>query len=348
MHGRPLELDIPAPKIEMGTDVVINNLWSILNNTTANIALTCCQFFLPADLHLEMFLPLAVCFMTTSQGWWTWWRNTRKTSASSTWTRIWDVFCDALAARFTNASQVLVCGDDADVFILLFHHAYRLFAVLIELDVSGRNSWRCINISELPRKIGPQVSEISLFAVLWFRMEQRLFISTVVPISIPGMSSSGYLPCVHWLWLYNTIQSEWREQAFVADDEWSGSSRCFYTSKWDGIATRFCPLQVENCTCMFINGGNLPLYVRFWRLCVKWSIVKQWYIFLWENAIGQFCTKFPYSKRYICPARDKPWNVPLQNRCHFPHFFIKMVQFYKVCSKIWIRFYKYSWQSMDM
>ena len=38
MHGRLLELGIT--KIEMGTAVVINNLWSILNNTTANIDIT--------------------------------------------------------------------------------------------------------------------------------------------------------------------------------------------------------------------------------------------------------------------------------------------------------------------
>ena len=43
------------------------------------------------------------------------------------------------------------------------------------------------------------------------------------------MSSSGYLPCIHWLWLYNTIQWEQREQAFLADDEWSGSSKCVTT-----------------------------------------------------------------------------------------------------------------------
>ena len=63
------------------------------------------------------------------------------------------MFCDDLTARFTNTSQVLVCGDDADVFILLFHHAHRLCDVIMELDVSDRNSWRCINISELARKI---------------------------------------------------------------------------------------------------------------------------------------------------------------------------------------------------
>ena len=135
-QGRLLELDIP--KIEMGTAVVIINLWSILNNTSANIdiALTRCPIFLAGWLifmHLKLFLSLAQSVTTTSQRWWAWWRNTRKTSASSTWTRTWDVFCDALAARFTNTSQVLDCGDDADVFILLFHHAHRLCDVIIEL-----------------------------------------------------------------------------------------------------------------------------------------------------------------------------------------------------------------------
>ena len=126
----------------------------------------------------------------------------------------------------------------------------------MELDVSGRISWRCIDISELARKIGPQVIEISLFALLWFRIDQSLLISTVVPISLPGMSSSSYLPCVHWLWLYNTIQWERREHALLTDDEWSGSFRCFYTSKWDGIATRFCLLQVENCTCTLYSRND--------------------------------------------------------------------------------------------
>ena len=205
-HGGPLELEIP--KIEMGTAVVIINLWSILNNSTANIdiTLTRCPIFLAGWLifmHLELFLSLALSFVKTSQRWWAWWRNTRKTSASSIWTRTWDVFCDALAARFTNTSQVLVCWDDADVFIILFHHAHRLSDVIMELDVSDRSSWRCINISELARKIGPQVSEISLFAILWFRIDQRLLISTVIPISIPGMPSSGYPPCVHLLWLFS-------------------------------------------------------------------------------------------------------------------------------------------------
>ena len=159
-------------------------------------------------LYLQWYLWASV------QKWWVWWRNTRKTSISSMWTRTWDVFCDAHAARFTNTSQVLVCGDDADVFILLFHHTHRLCGVVMELDVCGRNNSICINISELARKISPQVCEIFLFAVLWFIIDQRLLITTAVPISIPDMSSSGYFPFVHWLWLYNSIQSERGEYAF--------------------------------------------------------------------------------------------------------------------------------------
>ena len=129
--------------------------------------------------------------------------------------------------------------------------------IIMELDVSGGNSWKSINIIELARQIGPHVREGSLFVVLWFRIDQRLLISTVVPISIPGSSSSCYLPCIHWLWLYNTIQCERREHAFLADDEWSGSSRCFYMSQSNGIATRFCPLQVENCTCTLYSRNDI-------------------------------------------------------------------------------------------
>ena len=170
-HRRLQGLDIP--NIEMGTAVVINNLWSIGNNPTANIGfpLTCGLIFLPAVLYRELFLPLALRYMTNSERWWAWWRNISKTSASSTWTRTWDVFCDAHAAKMTNTSQVLVCGDDADVFILLIHHAHCHCEVVMELDVNGRNNWRFINISELARKIDPQVSEISLFPILWFRID---------------------------------------------------------------------------------------------------------------------------------------------------------------------------------
>ena len=48
---------------------------------------------------------------------------------------------------YEHISGILVCGDDADDFILHFHHAHRLRDVIVELDVSGRNSWRCIHIT---------------------------------------------------------------------------------------------------------------------------------------------------------------------------------------------------------
>ena len=81
-HGRLHELH--KPKIEMGTALVINNLWSILNNTTANIDIpvTCGPIFLAGWLIfmiLDLFLPLALSFMTSSQRRWVWWWNTRKT-----------------------------------------------------------------------------------------------------------------------------------------------------------------------------------------------------------------------------------------------------------------------------
>ena len=137
-YGRLLELDIP--KIEMGTAVVINNLGSILNNTTANIdiALTRWTFFL-ADWHIYA---------------------SRIVPASSTkfhynFTKVMDMVkkykedisiiymnqdlrCVLWCPHCQNTSQVLVCGNDADVFILPFHHAHRLCDVIMELDISGR------------------------------------------------------------------------------------------------------------------------------------------------------------------------------------------------------------------
>ena len=61
-YGRLQELDIR--KIEMGTALVINSLWAILNNTTANIDIPLyCGPILFAGwlifMHLELFLPLA-------------------------------------------------------------------------------------------------------------------------------------------------------------------------------------------------------------------------------------------------------------------------------------------------
>ena len=60
-HRALQELDIP--EIEMGTAVIINNLWSILNNTTANMAIRLTPIFLAGwfiFVHLELFLPLAL------------------------------------------------------------------------------------------------------------------------------------------------------------------------------------------------------------------------------------------------------------------------------------------------
>ena len=119
-----------------------------------------------------------------------------------------------------NAPHVLVCADDADVFILLLHHAHRLCDTVIELGVSGRNNRILINISELARRIGPQVSEISILALALFGIDQRLLITTTFPLFIPGMSSSCGLPCIHWLPLYISLQPERQEEAFPANDEW--------------------------------------------------------------------------------------------------------------------------------
>ena len=49
-----------------------------------------------------------------------------------------DLRCVLWCPRCQNTSQVLVCGDDSDVFILPFHHAHRLCDVIMELDVNGR------------------------------------------------------------------------------------------------------------------------------------------------------------------------------------------------------------------
>ena len=166
-----------------------------------------------------------------------------KTSASSAQTSTRDVFCDALA-----------CGDDADIFILLFHHTQCLCGFVTELDIGGRNDWKSINIRELTWKTCPRVSETSIFAVLWFKIDQRLLIITVVPLSIPGMSSKIWLPSTRTPAVIIQYHS-FRKEVSSADDEWSGSStcRCFYASKWDGIATRLYQLQVENFTCMLYS-----------------------------------------------------------------------------------------------
>ena len=163
-----------------------------------------------------------------------------KTSVSSPQTRPWDVFVNLTASQ--NTSQVLVHVDDADVFLVFLHHAHHLCEVVMKLSPRGRNNSRWINLSQPARKIGQRVSAISIFAVVLFRIDQRLLITTAVPISILGMSRSSSLPCVRWLWLHDNPQPERRREAFPA--EWSRSSRCFCASKRDGIAPRFCLLQV--------------------------------------------------------------------------------------------------------
>ena len=165
-----------------------------------------------------------------------------KTSASSPQTRTWDVFVNLAARASQNTSQALVHVDDVNVFLVFLHHAHYLCEVVMKLSARGRNNSRCINICQPARKIGQRVSAISIFAVVLFRIDQRLLIPAVVPISILGMSSSSSLPCVRWLWLYDNPQPEKRGEAFSAD--WSRSSRCFCASKRDGIAPRFYLLQV--------------------------------------------------------------------------------------------------------
>ena len=105
-----------------------------------------------------------------------------------------------LAARASqNTSRTLVHIDDADVFLVFLHHAHHVCEVVMKLIARGRNNSRCINISQPARQIGQRVSAISIFAAVLFRIDQRLLITTAVPISILGMSSSSRLPCVRWL-----------------------------------------------------------------------------------------------------------------------------------------------------
>ena len=43
---------------------------------------------------------------------------------------------------------------------------------------------------------------------------------------------------------------------------------------------------------VFWGGGNLPLHLRFWKLCMKWLSNNDIYISLLEEAIGQFVPNF--------------------------------------------------------
>ena len=123
-----------------------------------------------------------------------------------------------LAARASQStSEVLVLVGDADVFLVFLHHVHHLCEVVMKLSAKGRNNSRCINMCQPANKIGPQESGISIFAVVLFRIAQRLLITRAVPISILGMPSSCSLPYVHWLWLYDNPQPERRGEAFPAD-----------------------------------------------------------------------------------------------------------------------------------
>ena len=168
-------------------------------------------------MHLQLFLPLTLSSMITSQRRWAWWKIRMKTSAPSPQTRTWDVFINLAMRASQNTSQVVVHVDDADVFLVFIHHAHHLCEVFMKLTARGRNNSRCTNISQPARKIGPHVSGISIFAVVLFRIDQRLLITTAGTIAILGMLSSCSLPCVHWLWLYDNSQPERRREAFPAD-----------------------------------------------------------------------------------------------------------------------------------
>ena len=66
-----------------------------------------------------------------------------------------DLGCVLWCPRYQNTSQVLVCGDDADAFILPFHHAHRLCDVIMELDVSGREQLEMHKYQWAVKKIRP-------------------------------------------------------------------------------------------------------------------------------------------------------------------------------------------------
>ena len=118
------------------------------------------------------------------------------------------------------------------------------------------------------------MSAISIFAVVLFRIDQRLLITTTVPISISGMSSSSSLPCICCLWLYDNPQPERRGEAFPA--EWSRSFRCFCVSKRDEIAPRFCLLSVASwngshacCIAARRQESMMPVSKHFYPKCQR-------------------------------------------------------------------------------
>ena len=156
MRGRQPELTWHTWSRKMD-HVVIKILWSILNHSTANIdiSLTCGPIFLASSLifmHLQLFLPLTSSSMTTSQRRWVWGKSRMKASASSPQTRTRNVLIN-LAVRASQITyQVLVCADDADVFIAFLHHIPHLCEVAMKFSVRVRNNSRCINRSQPVRK----------------------------------------------------------------------------------------------------------------------------------------------------------------------------------------------------
>ena len=133
----------------MWTNVDYNNLWSILNHSTANkdISLTRGPIFLDSALifmHLQLLLPLTSSSIITSERWWAWWKSRMKTSASYPKTRTWDVFINLAARASQNTSQVLVHVDDAGVLLVFLHHAHHLCKVVL-------------------KQIGQRVSAISMY-----------------------------------------------------------------------------------------------------------------------------------------------------------------------------------------
>ena len=168
MHGGLLELDIA--KIEMGTAVVINTFWLILNNTTINIDIS----------HPLSNFSCRLTYIYAS----------RIVSVSST--RSHDNFTKVMGMVKKYKEDIGIIYTKQDLKCVLwcprcqiyehipgpcfwrwcccihsiFHHANRLCDVIMEPDVSGRNSCRSIKISELARKICPQVSDICIWCTV--------------------------------------------------------------------------------------------------------------------------------------------------------------------------------------
>ena len=78
------------------------------------------------------------------------------------------------------------------------------------------------------------------------------------------------------------------------------------------ILATICHLLYNSQNSLFWGGVAFP-YIYYsgdyiWNYC---QTMRK------EEAIGQFCTKCPVSRCYICPTMDEPWNITLPNGCHF-------------------------------